>query len=473
MENRIDERESRKERKMRETLKSLQTLFPGNVHGFLVDLCKPTQRRFDTAFTVILGKNIDAIVVETEKCAHECIRYIRDQRAGHFTFIPLDTIEPKYPDTKVVMKGARYASDAVSFDSKFEKAIMYAVGSCVLTDSLSVSRTMIYGQRQSFKCVAVDGSVIHKTGNITGGVGEHSNGKRWEEREVVVLKEEKGLLSAQIEGFLKEIHDLNCENESSSRLAEFQMQLSRLDDEKRELYLKIEAKRVECQYTSELISQIRAEIQVISRPIEGLTGQIRKTEAVIIECERNVFADFCREIGVTDIREFKEGSLSATQGQAQKMMEYVTSKAKLENALQFEKRRLEETIQKAAKNEETIAVLDLQLNESRMKLAELEETICKFDADTAGMTRSLDTERKKLAEHSKIISNIKRDCNNFNNTFDAHSKMRMQKEAEIEKLSDLKMAMLRRCKLEQVPVVLEDGTLLADLSLDELNVFLV
>ena len=43
------------------------------VRGRVVDLCKPTQRKYETAVSVILGRNIDAVVVDQEKTAIECI----------------------------------------------------------------------------------------------------------------------------------------------------------------------------------------------------------------------------------------------------------------------------------------------------------------------------------------------------------------------------------------------------------------
>ena len=43
------------------------------VRGRLVDLCKPTQRKYETAVSVVLGRNIDAVVVDEEKTAIDCI----------------------------------------------------------------------------------------------------------------------------------------------------------------------------------------------------------------------------------------------------------------------------------------------------------------------------------------------------------------------------------------------------------------
>lgn len=68
----VDQKESERGAKFKETLASLQRILPG-VKGRVVDLCTPTARKYETAISVVLGRNIDAIVVETEKVAIECI----------------------------------------------------------------------------------------------------------------------------------------------------------------------------------------------------------------------------------------------------------------------------------------------------------------------------------------------------------------------------------------------------------------
>ena len=84
----MDRRESEKEAKLKETLGNLSRIFPGmysffiygsvvellvGVRGRVVDLCKPTQRKYELAVAVILGRNMDAVVVDEEKTAIDCI----------------------------------------------------------------------------------------------------------------------------------------------------------------------------------------------------------------------------------------------------------------------------------------------------------------------------------------------------------------------------------------------------------------
>ena len=68
----VDRRESDREIKLRETIENLRRLFPA-VRGRVADLCKPSQRRYETAVSVVLGRNIDSIVVDDERTAMDCI----------------------------------------------------------------------------------------------------------------------------------------------------------------------------------------------------------------------------------------------------------------------------------------------------------------------------------------------------------------------------------------------------------------
>ena len=88
------QRESERDRMSSEALDNLVRLFPG-VHGRMLNICKPSQKRYNSAVTIAMGKNMDAIVVDEEKTAHECIKYLKEKKCAPETFVPLDTIRVK------------------------------------------------------------------------------------------------------------------------------------------------------------------------------------------------------------------------------------------------------------------------------------------------------------------------------------------------------------------------------------------
>ena len=118
-----------------------------------MDLCKASLHKYDTALSVVLGRNLEAIVVDEEKTAIDCIEYMRNQRAGQATFIPLDTIQVKPVNDKfrAFGKGVRLAVDIVQHEPAIERAIHHACGSALVCDSMEIARNVCYEKGQEVK----------------------------------------------------------------------------------------------------------------------------------------------------------------------------------------------------------------------------------------------------------------------------------------------------------------------------------
>lgn len=156
-----EKRETERESRLREVLSSLKRVFPG-VHGRVVDLCKPTSKKYETAVSTILGRNIDAIVVDQEKVAIDCIEFMRNQRAGQATFIPLDTIQvgPVQEKYRNFAKGARLAIDCIEYDPAVERAMQHACGSSLICDTMAVAKYVCYERNQEVKGESFDGKTL-------------------------------------------------------------------------------------------------------------------------------------------------------------------------------------------------------------------------------------------------------------------------------------------------------------------------
>ena len=133
-------------------------------------MCKPTQRKYETAVSVVLGRNIDAVVVDEEKTAIECIevgpahsfipisthpilKYLRTQRAGQATFLPLDTISVKPVNDKFrsFAKGARLAVDVIQYEPAVERAMHHVCGNALVCDTMDVARYVCWDKGQEVK----------------------------------------------------------------------------------------------------------------------------------------------------------------------------------------------------------------------------------------------------------------------------------------------------------------------------------
>jgi len=126
--------------------------------------------KLKTALQVAGGNRFQALVVETDQVAEQCIRLLRDEKRGRATFLPLNKMLPGRPHGKslVVAKtdGAQgFAIDLVKFDESLRPAFWYVFGETVVMDDLAHARAQMGGVR----LVTLSGDLIEATGAISGG----------------------------------------------------------------------------------------------------------------------------------------------------------------------------------------------------------------------------------------------------------------------------------------------------------------
>ncbi len=123
-----------------------------------------------TALQVAGGNRFQALVVESDQVAEECIRLLREEKRGRATFLPLNKMLPGRPHGKslVVSKAAGatgFAIDLVRFDEELRPAFWYVFGETVVMDDLARARAQMGGVR----LVTLSGDLIEATGAISGG----------------------------------------------------------------------------------------------------------------------------------------------------------------------------------------------------------------------------------------------------------------------------------------------------------------
>jgi len=64
-------------------------------HDRMINMCNPRHQKYKVAVTKVMGKYMEAIVVDTEKTARCCIQYLKEQMLEPETFLPLDNIDAK------------------------------------------------------------------------------------------------------------------------------------------------------------------------------------------------------------------------------------------------------------------------------------------------------------------------------------------------------------------------------------------
>lgn len=83
-----DRYENERDVRLSQAVETLKRLFQG-VHGRMTDLCRPTQKKYNLAVTVAMGKFMDAVVVEDENTGKECIKVQDDFPIWCFAWLNL------------------------------------------------------------------------------------------------------------------------------------------------------------------------------------------------------------------------------------------------------------------------------------------------------------------------------------------------------------------------------------------------
>ena len=363
-----DRRKNNDEERLLQAITTLKRHFPG-VQGRLVDLCRPTQRRFNLAVTVAGGKDMDAIVVDTKQTGFDCIKYLREQRVGTATFLPLDSLQVPSPESldrlrAVTEKDGRFrlAADVISCDESVKQAVLYAVGNTVVCDDLDSARELCFGGRNSaregqpesrIKAVTVGGAVISKAGTMTGGVTSEdaSRAGRWDEREMDKLRERKDELEAEradldIFGTQDRRGSRGGALSHSTKIEELRNTLGNLRN--RDQYSKsdleyttkqLQEKTTLLSSTEKQLAKLQKQIDAIEKEIEELSEVVRDAIQEVKASEDEHLGPFREQTGLQDLQAYEEVVGKSREDFNKKKRAIMEHIAKLEQQKEYEVNR--------------------------------------------------------------------------------------------------------------------------------------
>ena len=331
---------SKQEDKISNAIEAMQKIFTG-VHGKLGDLCKPIQKRYAQAIQVAAGSQMDAVVVESKAVATECIRYLKDQRAGVVQFLPLNNIDSKPVSDRLRSFAPKFkvCTDLVECDEKFKPALSYALGATLVCDTLDEAQDLCFTRGERVKVVTIQGHVISKNGAMTGGSSAREGQDRWEEKEVERLRTRK-----------IELEEALADNKHSTPGRQQQVDLEmRL----KTLQTRIQFSEADCKVTEEKLKQfnqqsalkrafaVQTEKSAEQASAEMLSLELKQIEVQkrISRIESTVFEAFSASVGVTHIREYERKALRTHDELVRKRSSVAEQKASIGAQLQYENTR--------------------------------------------------------------------------------------------------------------------------------------
>ncbi|KAL2179193.1 SMC1-like protein [Thermothelomyces heterothallicus CBS 202.75] len=454
-------RQNEKETKMRSMISDLKRIYPG-VRGRVGELCKPKQKKYDEAVITALGREFDAVVVDTEKTGVDCVQYLKDQRFPPVTFIPLDNIKVNTSNSAVKgISGARLTIDTIDFDPSLERAIAYACGGSVVCDSLEIAKDIVYNRKIQVKAVTLQGYVIHKAGTMSGGrLPEDKGGKRrFEEHDVQNLERLAEKFRDEIAKLPRPGRRGVAEESLQNEIAALEQRLRLQESELAAFEKNLKSKEKELEHAKQQLREYQPKYAEKEGELQRTRATVEKFEKAISEVEDKIFANFCRRLGYENIRAYEAQQGSLEQEAAQKRQDFGLQKQRIQNNLTWETSQHDSANERVRAMETTLKRHQKDLEAYQREKRSIEEARAQDQDELAALQESLEEVRASYAEKSKKVADAKQDLQKKTREIESRLKEISNLEGTVQKNSAQKFALLRRCKLEQIQLPLRKGSL--------------
>ena len=329
------------------------------IYGTVAELGNVASK-YSLALEIAAGPRIKNIVVEDDKTASDLIKYLKQNRLGTATFLPLNKIKGR--DSKIQEDFSKangchgLAIDLISYDSKFKNVFSYVFGDAFVVDNIDVARRLGIGKA---KFVTLDGDLAEFSGAMHGGFRD---------------KKRQGM------GFKES--DLNKDIEKYDGMA------------------------AELQGTIDILEKRRKEneaaIQELRQLKAGLEGEIIKTEKSLHleDSDLGASKDKKAELGKQD-KKLDEGAMELNGALSKKNAELMQ--------LKVEKQKLRSQISQL-RNPTLIA----ELNTFEQKMQEFSEEIITLNSEMKSMdTQMTEIYSSEIEKTQKILKQHEKDAELF------------------------------------------------------------
>ena len=413
----------------------------GPVAGILT-----VEKGYETAIETALGFALQNIVVEDQGCARAAIGFLKDERAGRATFLPLDTVQGSR-FTGRLTGTAEVAADLVKCDPRYQHIIDNLLGRIIVVEDLSEASTVAKNLGYRNRIVTLDGQVINAGGSFTGGstarsVGVFSRKQELDELRTRLVKLEKKRADAEkeLEARKAEVDNLTAQlsgaeaegmNASSERLRA-SLELDRLtaavaqhEENTRSLAAEIEAQQAAvtqnetaCAEAEAAQGKAEAELNTYNAELAELgesTGSLTaERERITNELSENQMQRLANEKDIGLHEAALEGLQSRTgeaEARARELNAAIeAAKAKIEaNTL-----RIAEIERTRGENKEKIAAAEETIRTANAARMEKEAAVARLGQENRALTderERMSGEMARLAERRTAAENELNDTN--------------------------------------------------------------
>ena len=403
----LDAEDKRRRIKLLEDLENSMEGFSGSVKlvmkqadaGALRGIRGPVTRLIDVpgnialAIETALGAAAQHIVCDREDDAKKAITYLKNNKAGRATFLPVDTIKGRQLEEKGVENAfgvVGIASELVGCDDRYREIIDNLLGKTVVAETLDDATALAKRYDHRFRVVTLDGQVVNAGGSLTGGSHVKGAGLLSRRSEIEKLEKELAKLNTKAEDAKATLAQVQQEaSAATAALVGAQGELTTAQED----LIRLEAELRRLTETAENSRQAADECRV---EIDTLQVRIAEQKKLVAEAQQAAVDVSAKQAAV-------EAELAALSGGRQ---ELAGEREALGNQLSDIKLTAVEARKEIEAQEATIASLEQRKTDAVGFRASLEEQIAAVNAQNDEIRAAITELQSEAAERRQRAADV-------------------------------------------------------------------
>lgn len=237
--------------------------FKNKISGVVADILK-VGKQYERAIEIALGGNYQNVIIEDEQSAKALIKYLKDNRFGRATFLPLTNIKPKLNKIKDIAseKGVvGYADELVETDDKYIDIVKYLLGRIVIAETIDAAIALGKKYNNSLRIVTLSGDVVNPGGSLTGGAFKNNN------TQFLSRKREIGEMEDRIAGLKDNLRHIN------SKYQELLYQKEHQQEQLDEIGIRLQELNIDINSQSMKLHQLLSDIKKGEMELDDLNDE--------------------------------------------------------------------------------------------------------------------------------------------------------------------------------------------------------
>lgn len=372
--------------------------------GVVADLIR-VEKKYETAIETALGGNIQNIVTEDEATAKKMISFLKQNRLGRATFLPLTSVTGKSQEknekflTETGVIG--FANTLVQADTKYEGVLSYLLGRVLAVDTIDHAIALAKKSGYSLHLVTLEGEYLSPGGSIAGGAFKNSSNLLGRKREIEDLQDKIELCKKEMAKFAERITQIDTAKDllaDDARDAGEKLQNQYLVQNTAKLG--VERAREQWEASEQVFAGLQKESTSLEEQMQSISDEKKKAEEALTKAvarEQEIAAEGEAFQKILDEQMYlEEGAMKRV---SELQMEEANAKQKVTFALE-NMQRVDSEIAKLSEESDTLkeqsqeSVEDIE--KKKRDIEKIKQTIASAEENYKQLGEKLkDTEEKK------------------------------------------------------------------------------